>query len=143
MPVTEMTFKVQPDAGSETTFAHITGGKGYFAVDYLEGAVKRDILRFHPRGVSGNITVRDQPSGRPIILRCMIVDDLGIALALFVALTDGWRGAPCTVTSPAGTRYTKCNLVDARILSTHADGSTTPGNVELEFEASFTKDSDF
>lgn len=139
------TYKIQAEGHTLWEFKHIGIGNGYYALDFQLGAPVRVVDRFHPKGVLGNITVLDTPSGLPIMIRGLIVGSLsGVWAAFYLAMAE-WRGDPCTITDPGGLIWTKCTMVDGKMLTLHACGTdeVATGDVELEFTATFTKDSDF
>jgi len=143
-PTVNLTYTITSAAGAAAVFARVAPGAGMYALDFAMGPLKQDLFRFHPRGVAGNITVRDRPSGLPITCHGMLCGVLGTVWASLQGYFAVWRADPVSITDPSGAVFTKCNLLDARVLSLSADGSgDTVGQVELAFEASFTKDSDF
>lgn len=143
-PTVNLTYTITSAAGAAAVFARVASGSGMYALDFSMGPPKQDLFRFHPRGVAGNITVRDQPSGLAVTCHGMLCGVLGTVWANLQAYFSVWRANPVSITDPGGAVITKCNLLDARILSLTADGTSEGGGqVELAFEASFTKDSDY
>ena len=136
-------FSVQADGGSASNFVHVAPGQGCYALECRVGPPLRDVYRFHPVGVQGSVTIRDEVRGRIIYLKILLVDTLALAWAYAHLCFDDWRASPVTITDIGGKTWTKCNMVEGKILDISADGISDKGYVELVFEASFTKDQDF
>ena len=141
---TGYTFSITPDGGSAANFTQVVSGTGVFALDCVVGPTLRELLRFHARGVAGNVVVRDEAIGKVIRLRGLVVNSLASAWTTVQGYFESWRLYPCTIVDPGSVSYTKMNLVSADIVRLGADGSAeASGGVEIEIEMSFTKDSDF
>ena len=137
-------FTITPDGGSAQVFAQVVSGSGTFALDCQVGPPIREILRFHPKGVKGNITIRDEASGQVFVCKGLLVGVLATVWAQMRDLFLAWRASPVTLIDVGGLTWTKLNLISSKMVRLEADGtSDVGGNVEIEIEMSFTKDAAF
>lgn len=137
-------YTITPDGSSAYTFAQVVPGPGIFALnDMTIGPPARELLRFHPRGVKGNVIVRDEVTGRLITCRALFSGVFTATWQVIQNMFTAFRAYPCTIADVGGMSWTKCNLLEAKIVSTKGDGTDENGNAEFTVEMTFTKDQDF
>lgn len=92
-------------------FASLTSSTGQYCMDYNQSPINRELKRFHVPGVLGNYIVRDTQSGGKINIRVRYVNTtVANILGAYKSNRDYFLAYELSITDPAGTSITRCNL---------------------------------